>query len=152
MVLAKAAQILRESISACHSSFNGNFDAEYMESCVPPEVVQFVSSISHGAGIKLHMKNGTSTADVAIAQLIQFNCFATYNADAMYHRHSKNTEPAFPVYLRLSVYSETRKKKLINTLFENGLSISYTRVLEISTQLRRSNSKQICRHRCCLPS
>ena len=53
----------------------------------------------------------------------------------MYQRHSKDREPAFPVFMGLSVHSKTRKKEIVNTLFEHGLSISYDRVLEISTQL-----------------
>ena len=41
-------------------------------------------------------------------------------------------EHAFPVFMGLSVHSKSRKKEIVNTLFEHGLSI---RVLEISTQL-----------------
>ena len=50
---------------------------------------------------------------------------------ASFHRHSSEREPAFPVFLGLCIYSRTRKEKLVNILYEHGLSISYDRVLDI---------------------
>ena len=135
MVVSKAAEILRRQIFECKASFEGSFEDSYMNSCTPPMLLNFVSSISHGTDIKSHMDVGVSKPDVALAQLIQFNCFAKYNASALYQRHSKDRESAFPVFTGLSVHSKTRKKEIVNTLFEHGLNFSYTRVLEISTQL-----------------
>ena len=60
----------------------------------------------------------------------------------MYQRHFKDREPAFPVFMGLSVHSKTRKKEIVNTVFEHGLSISYDRVLEISTQLGKAIVKR----------
>ena len=39
------------------------------------------------------------------------------------------------MYLGLNVFAKTRKRQLIDMLYENRLSISYDRVLEISSQL-----------------
>ena len=50
-------------------------------------------------------------------------------------RHSKDRETPFPVYIGLSVFAKTRKKYLVELLHENGISVSYDRVLEISAQL-----------------
>jgi hypothetical protein len=36
------------------------------------------------------------------------------------------------------MYAKTRKRQLIDTLFQHGIYISYDRVLEISTQLGES--------------
>ena len=132
MVVSKAAEILRRQILECKASFEGSFEDSYMNSCTPPMLLNFVS---HGTDIKSHMDVGASKPDVALAQLIQFNCFAKYNTTAMYQRHSKDREPAFPVFMGLSVHSKTRKKEIVNTMFEHGLSISYDRIQEISTQL-----------------
>ena len=135
MVVSEAAEILRRQILECKASFEGSFEDSYMNSCSPPMLLNFVSSVSHDTNIKSHMDVGASKPDVALAQLIQFNCFAKYNATARYQSHSKDIEHVFPVFMGLSVHSKTRKKEIVNTLFEYGLSISYDRVLEISTQL-----------------
>ena len=39
------------------------------------------------------------------------------------------------MYVGLKVYAKTRKRELIDKLHENGLSISYDRVLQISGKL-----------------
>ena len=140
MVVSRAAEILRRQILECKASFEGSFEDSYMNACTPAKLLNFVSSVSHGTDIKAHMDVGASKPDVALAQLIQFNCFAKYDAakydaTAMYQRHSKDREPAFPVFMELSVHSKTRKKEIVNTLFEHGLSINYDRVLEISAQM-----------------
>ena len=51
------------------------------------------------------------------------------------HRHSADRETPFCVYLGLLLFAKTRKRQLIDTLFQHGLCISYDRVLKISTQL-----------------
>ena len=56
-------------------------------------------------------------------------------AKSQVHRHSKDRETPFPVYVGMSVFAKTRKRPFIEILHENGLSISYDRVLEISAQL-----------------
>ena len=94
-------------------------------------LLNFVSSVSHGTDIKSHMDVGASKPDVALAQLIQFNCLP----NIMPLQCTRDRDPAFPVFMGLTVHSKTRKKEMVNTLFEHGLSISYDRVLEISTQL-----------------
>ena len=47
-------------------------------------------------------------------------------------RHSKTP---LPIYIGLSVYARTRMTNLIQLLFENGLSVSYDRVLEITAEI-----------------
>ena len=50
------------------------------------------------------------------------------------HRHSNGRETPFAVYMGLHVFDKMRKRQIIEMLHENGLSISYDRVLEISAQ------------------
>ena len=47
-----------------------------------------------------------------------------------------------PIYLGLMIHAETRKRKLVDKLYDLGLSISYDRVLSISTSLANSVCKQ----------
>ena len=49
--------------------------------------------------------------------------------------HSTDREPPLPVYLGMKIHAETRKKGLVDTLYSLGLSISYDRLLSISTAL-----------------
>ncbi|KAK1906058.1 Nicotinate phosphoribosyltransferase [Dissostichus eleginoides] len=91
--------------------------------------------VEHGADIKSQLRFGASKTDFAIAQLLQYNCYARYKEGASTHRHSKDRETPFPVYMGISVYAKTRKRKLIELLHGHGISISYDRVLEISAQL-----------------
>ena len=44
-------------------------------------------------------------------------------------------EPPFSVYVGFLIFAKTRKRQLIDTLFQYDICISYDRVLEISTQL-----------------
>ena len=50
-------------------------------------------------------------------------------------KHSKERETPLPVYVGLTVHAQTRKKELVDSMFTLGLSVSYSRVLEISTEL-----------------
>ena len=70
-----------------------------------------------------------------MAQLLQYNCYARYREGAKTFRHSKERETPFPVFMGMSMYAKTRKKVLIDLLHDNGLSIPYDRVLEVSAQL-----------------
>lgn len=45
--------------------------------------------------------------------------------------------PLLPVYLRIKIYTKTRKSELVGTVFNLGLSVLYDRVLGISTELER---------------
>ena len=55
-------------------------------------------------------------------------------------RHSKNNEPPLPFLIDLMMHARTRKRKLVDRLTAEGVSISYDRVMN----LRRSISNQVC--------
>ena len=135
VIIAKAANILRKSILDHQSRFDGTFSEACVRNSVPPLLLQFVGMVEHGADIKSQLRFGASKSDQAIAQLMQFNCYSRYKEGATTHRHSKDRETPFPVYMGLSVYAKTRKRNLVEMLHQYGLSISYDRVLEVSAQL-----------------
>lgn len=135
IVLAKAAKILRKHMLDHKSTFDGAFCMESLEDTVPSSLLQFVGMVEHGADIKSQIRFGVSKTDTAIAQLLQYNCYARFKEGAVTHRHSKDRETPFPIYIGLSVFSRTRKRKLVQMLHENGISVSYDRVLEISAEL-----------------
>ena len=70
MVVSKAAEILRRQILEFKTSFERSFEDNYMNSCTPPMLLNFISSVSHGTNVKSHMDVGGSKPDVALTQLI----------------------------------------------------------------------------------
>ena len=135
IILGKAAKILRRHMLDHKSTFDGTFHEGCIEQAIPPSLLQFVGMVEHGADIKSQLRFGASKTDLAITQLLQYNCYARYKEGAATHRHSKDRETLFPVYMGMSVHAKTRKRTLVEMLHEHGISISYDRVLEISAQL-----------------
>ena len=135
IVLSKATGILRNRMLNHKSKFDGNFHEGCIDDSIPPQLLQFVGMIEHGANIKSQLKFGASKTDLAMAQLLQYNCYSRYREGAAPQRHSKDRETPFPVYLGLSVFAKTRKRQLVEMLHDNGICISYDRVLQISAQL-----------------
>ena len=135
VIIAKAAKILRRHMLDHQSRFDGTFNEGCIENSIPTSLLQFVCMLEHGADIKSQIRFGASRTDKSIAQLLQYNCYARYQEGAATHRHSKNRETPFPIYMGIAVYARTRKRDLVEMLHENGMSISYDRVLEISAQM-----------------
>lgn len=133
--LAKAAGMIRRDMLQHKSQFNSTLYGGCPEETVPQSLLQFVCMIEHGADIKSQLQHGASKSDLAMAQLLEYNCFAKYKAGSEVHRHSKDRETPFAVHVGMSVFAKTRKRQLIDMLHDNGVSISYDRVLEISAQL-----------------
>ena len=107
-----------------------------MDESVPRCLLQLVSMIKHGPDIKSQIENGLVKSDFALAQLLYFNCHRKGTKATNEHsRHSTDREPPFAIYVGLLLYAKTRKRQLIDALFQHGICISYDRVLEISTEL-----------------
>lgn len=135
LIVTKAAKILRKHMVEHKMPFQESFNYNSIEDSMPPLLVQFVCMIEHGADIKSQLRFGASKTDLAMAQLLQYNCYAKYRENAKTFRHSKDRETPFPVFIGMSTYSKTRKRVLVEMLHDHGISISYDRVLEISAQL-----------------
>ena len=135
IILAKAAKMLRRQMVDHKCKFDGTFHDSCTTDSEPPILLQFVCMIEHGADIQSQLRFGASTTDLALAQLLQYNCLAKAKEGAASQRHSKERETPFPLYIGLSVYAKTRKRHLVELLHNNGISILYDRVLEISAQL-----------------
>ena len=90
--LGKAANILRRHMLNHKSKFCGTYHEGCIQQAIPPTGLQFVAMLEHGADIKSQLRFG---ADVAIAQLLQYNSHAKYKEGAPTHRHSKDRETPF---------------------------------------------------------
>ena len=64
--------------------------------------------VEHGADIKSQLRFGSSKSDMAIAQLLQYNCFSKQKEGATVYRHSKDRETPFPVFMGMTVYAKSR--------------------------------------------
>ena len=133
--LAKAAGIIRRDMLQHKSDFTSTCLDGCLEDAVPSSLLQFVRMIEHGADIKSQLQHKALKSDLALSHLLQYNCFAKYREGSKVHRHSKDRETPFAVYIGMHIFAKTRKRQLIDMLHANGLSISYDRVLEISAQL-----------------
>jgi len=135
IILFKAAKIPRRQMLDRKIVADGTYNMDSTEEAIPPSLLQFVGMVEHGADIKSQLRFGAPKTDLAMAQLLQYNCYARFKEGAPTHRHSKVRETPFPIYIGLSVLANTRRRKLVEMLHANGLSISYDRVLEIFAEL-----------------
>ena len=51
IIIEKAAQILRKQMLLCKSKFEGNFEEDYIDKCVPEELIRFVQRTLYGKQI-----------------------------------------------------------------------------------------------------
>ncbi|CAC5404371.1 unnamed protein product [Mytilus coruscus] len=117
------------------TTFSGSLVSEDIDDSIPSPLLQLVKMIEHGPDIKSQLENVSTKSDLALAQLLMFNYHQNTQKVPVQHRHSADRETLFCVYLGLLLFAKTRKRQLINALFQHGLCISYDQVLEISTQL-----------------
>ena len=67
---------------------------------------------------------------------MRFNSVVRRCKDSQANFYAKDRETPLPIYVDLLLHAETRKKKgLVDKLCHIGLSISYNRVLEISSEM-----------------
>jgi len=81
-------------------------------------------------------EQGNQQAALSIAQLIKSNSIkhGRRSTDGSV-RHSRNQETPLPLYLGVLMYVKTRRKELVEKLCDLGLSVSYDRVLRLSSVL-----------------
>ena len=89
----------------------------------------------HDLTSSYNFSKGNFKLDLAISQSPQYNCFANYKEGTNTHRQRNEPETPFTVYLALSVFTKTRKRRIIDMLHENGLRVLYDTILEISAKL-----------------
>ena len=140
--LARAANIVRKNMFQLKQNFNGSFDTQCQEKSIPVSLLALVAMILYGPNItKQYDYESMPQPALTISQLLMYNCLHRKKT-ASTSRHSIEHETPLPVYLGMMIHTKTRKRTLVDTLFDLGLCISYDRVLEISTNL----GNNICHH------
>ena len=135
--LVKVIQSVRRAMHRkCqeHSS-SLNVDRQSQLDSVPIELMQLINFLQDG--IDLNDK-GYSKEALAISQTIMYNF--RYNIKnkgiSSYKRPNKNTQPPFPLYVAVKLYSLSRSKTLVNWLyFCAGISLPYKSLLELNRDI-----------------
>lgn len=124
-------------------SFNGSFDKMCQENSAPSSLLCLVNMILYGPNIESQSNSTTVQSALSIAQLMQYNSFVRRCEGILKReRHNKNKEMPLPVYIGLSIHVRTWSRDLVDTFYDLGLSVSYDRVLSISTDLGNSVCKR----------
>ena len=145
IILARAANIVRRDMFKMKSEFTGSFGAHCQEESVPASLLALVTMVLKGPNIKVQGEAATRTSSQparSVSQLIMYNSSASSRENTKQTRHSKERETPLPIYLGTLIHSKTRKRELVDILFHLGLSISYDRVLDISTDM----GNKICQY------
>ena len=137
MTLLKATRIIRRDMLETKSKFNGTFDNSCQQESVPESLKTLIGMILGGTDFKTQSTAMTEAqTTLSISQLILFNATKRRRDSGTTRAsnyHSRDREPPLPIYLGVMTHAETRKRTLVDMLYSLGLSISYDRVLELST-------------------
>ncbi len=135
-ILLKAAKIIRDDMFDKNYEFSGSLDdAQYDQ--LPRSLITLLEMILTGSSTPSKSEE-TLPAVSTLTQLIIFNAVKKRRKTSQFTRHNHNKETAFPLYLGLLVHNKTRRRDLVDFLFESGLSVGYDRVVQIATQTANS--------------
>ncbi|KAI4799861.1 hypothetical protein KUCAC02_016400 [Chaenocephalus aceratus] len=140
MHLMRAAQVVRREMFESGFSFDGSFKANCQQEAVPPSLLALVNMILDGANIKHQTQlvhTATTKPALTISQLMVFNSVKhARNVDSPSSaRHSRSQETPLPLYLSLKIHAVTRSRRLVDTLFNLGLCVSYDRLLQLTSDI-----------------
>lgn len=136
--LAKAAIIVRRDMFKHRNQFDGSFGSTCQETSVPVSLVALVAMVINGPNIEAQSSTATPQPTLTISQLLIHNSFKwrrKTKQSSTIIRHSQERETPLPIYVGMMIQTKTRKRELVDTLYELGMSISYDRVMNISTEL-----------------
>jgi hypothetical protein len=137
--LLRAAQIIRRDMLHKSAKFNGTFTKDCQENSVPQTLLSLIRMLLYGPSIKCQSDCNDTQTVLSISQLIQHNCLKRRqdNTSNTLH-HDREHETPLAIYLGVMIHANTRKRDLVDKFFRLGLSISYKRVLTISTDVANS--------------
>ena len=142
LILAKAATIIRNDIfNHTGFTFTGSFPEKCQENSLPSSLKYLVSMIMNGSNLKDQDKCD-SQACLTVGQCIVYNTKKRASRTAEKTRHTLEREPPLPVYIGINVHAQTRSKKLVQQLYQMGISISYDRIIQIEDWLATSTCER----------
>jgi len=143
-ILSKAAVIVQNDIFNHHCvGFPGSFLPNCWEDFLPSSLKSLVSLILNGSKLKDQDRHETQ-ACLTAAQVLLYNVKKrSPPRNNMKTKHTLQQEPPMPVYIGLNIHQMTRTKKLIDQLYQMGVSISYDRVKNGLPPLSVNNLKKM---------
>ena len=137
-VLSEAAKILRCDIFAkdCNK-FDGHFSGNSQKEFVPASLKSFVGTVIPGNRIN-NSNKGLEQATLTISQLLIHNSMkrVRQNQTNTKTQRAKSRESPLGIYLGVIIYAKIRKRTLFDKLYNLGISVSYGRVMKLSTKMR----------------
>ena len=149
------AQIIRKKFFSKQYVFDGTFKNNCQLDIAPQSLFALVRMILQDPSIisQQQSNNAMMKVSLPLSQLLMFNTkkkTSSESTPAVYHTKSRKTPVA--IYNSLRIYSQTRKKELVEKVFDQGLCISFDRTLEISTQLANTVCAQFKHELCVCPT
>src|SRR6218665_3385685 len=114
--------------------FNIIFKPECQREPIHNTLNILISMVLNGPGINREEQIYSQTCHT-ICRLIVFNSKNKTTLPGKKIRHSLTGEPPLPIYFGLEIHAGLRSKKLVDRLFNLGMSISYDRVQQIERQI-----------------
>ena len=139
ILFSKVWKIVRNTIFNNETNFSGNLN-EYESRHNIPLTSNLISMILFGKEIN----SDTAETDQCkmLALLCRFNVKKKQNVQNNSRRKNLERQQPISIYLGLSIYKEIRDEKVIEKLYQLGLSISYDRVLQIWNCFGHNATKQ----------
>eukprot|EP00058_Branchiostoma_floridae_P011619 XP_002597107.1 hypothetical protein BRAFLDRAFT_76362 [Branchiostoma floridae] len=138
LMVKKIAEMIRQDILDQKAQFSGKFDQDCQLKTVPRSLLSLTNMIINGCNIADQTDDANISQPVlTIAQLLMYNCIKRRRDKNKTHQlyHNMDREVPLPVFVGLKVHALTRKRQLVDTLFDLGISASYDRVMDIVTAL-----------------
>ena len=139
LTLWNAAKIIRKQLftkttatqptSLLPSTFGKQLEA------TPESLLTLIQLILTGR-TNINSNTARQTESLTISQLIVSNAIKTPTNKASHHKRlSPEKETPLTLYIACKIYTKTRQRQLIDTLFDLGLCTSYSRVLNLSEDI-----------------
>lgn len=140
LILDKAVSILRKVMFAEENvPFNGILNSETSKNNTPMKFLKFAHQVLTGT------KEGFEGNETArtITQVFKINAKKRVRPVSLCPRQRiASAEPTTPIYLGLKTHLHTRCKKLVQTMFHLGTSISYDRVVSVEKRMATAVAEQ----------
>ena len=137
--LSKAAQIIRRTVFDTNEPFAGKFLPGCQERAVSQNLLALITMILEGPSITTQTEKIISPPALTISQLITFNCVkherTVKENSSTNTRRNQTQETPLPLYISLLLHATTRKRSLIDELFNLGVCVSYDRILTLTTTM-----------------
>ena len=143
--LMHTAKLIRNELFSGKFNFNGKFGPSSKVDAVPQTLLTLISMLLEGPE---NFEKCDNQAAVSISQLVIFNVVKRPRKNATTDVHQRTTvvrhpitqETPLPLYMGLMLHTLTRKKRIVEKCFKLGLSVSYSRVVQISNKV----ANQVC--------